>query len=52
VIAARLTQLAADPVLRARLGAAARTSALGFGWQAMVSTHHDLYARLAAQKRA
>jgi glycosyltransferase involved in cell wall biosynthesis len=50
VIAARLQQLADDPGLRTRLGGAARESALGFGWQAMVSTHHDLYGRLAAQK--
>jgi glycosyltransferase involved in cell wall biosynthesis len=52
VIAARLTELAADPGLRTRLGRAARASALGFGWQAMVSSHRDLYARVAARKRA
>jgi glycosyltransferase involved in cell wall biosynthesis len=52
VIAAGLQQLADDPGLRTRLGRAARESALGFDWQAMVASHHDLYARVAAQKRA
>ena len=48
VIAERLKALAADPELGARLGRAARASALGFGWQAMVAKHHELYQRLAA----
>jgi UDP-glucose:(heptosyl)LPS alpha-1,3-glucosyltransferase len=51
LIAARLQQLAGDPALRARLGRAARESALDFGWQAMVTRHHDLYERLAAATR-
>ena len=46
-IAARLGQLAADPSLRARLGHAARESALRFGWDATVAKHHELYERLA-----
>lgn len=50
-IAARLDQLAEAPALRARLGRAARESALGFGWQAMVTRHHDLYERIAAASR-
>lgn len=49
-IAARLRSLAADAELRARLGAAARESALRFSWEAMVNAHHDLYAQLAAQR--
>jgi glycosyltransferase involved in cell wall biosynthesis len=51
VIAARLAQLAEDPSLRARLGRAARESALEFGWQAMVVRHHELYERLATGAR-
>jgi UDP-glucose:(heptosyl)LPS alpha-1,3-glucosyltransferase len=50
VIAERLSRLAADPALRARLGAAARSSALAFGAQRMVKRHHDLYVSLAAAK--
>jgi glycosyltransferase involved in cell wall biosynthesis len=49
-IAERLARLAADPGLRARLGAAARSSALAFGTQRMVKRHHDLYVSLAAAK--
>jgi glycosyltransferase involved in cell wall biosynthesis len=45
-IAARLRQLAADPELRERLGAAARRSALAFSWGEMVSKHAVLYERL------
>jgi glycosyltransferase involved in cell wall biosynthesis len=45
-IAVRLAQLAADPALRAAMGRAARESALRFSWQAMVSAHSELYARL------
>jgi glycosyltransferase involved in cell wall biosynthesis len=48
-IAARLTALGADPDLRARLGAGARDSAQRFTWEAMVTRHHELYARLAAE---
>lgn len=52
VIAERLSALAADPELRARLGRAARASALGFSWQEMVAKHHELYERLAADGSA
>jgi UDP-glucose:(heptosyl)LPS alpha-1,3-glucosyltransferase len=48
-ISLRLNELAADPQLRARIGAAARAAALGFGWEQMVVRHHELYERLAAQ---
>jgi UDP-glucose:(heptosyl)LPS alpha-1,3-glucosyltransferase len=47
-IAERLRQLAADPALRAQLGAAARRSALEFSWEEMVVKHRELYSRLAA----
>jgi glycosyltransferase involved in cell wall biosynthesis len=50
-IAQRLGQLAADPELRARLGDAARRSALRFGRETMVAKHHELYQRLAAERR-
>jgi glycosyltransferase involved in cell wall biosynthesis len=46
-IADRLSRLADDPALRARLGAQARRGALRFGWQEMVSRHDELFARLA-----
>ncbi|MGH2855647.1 MAG: glycosyltransferase family 4 protein [Solirubrobacteraceae bacterium] len=46
-IAERLRRLAPDPALRSRLGAAARESALEFGWEEMVAKHHALYERLA-----
>ncbi len=51
-IAVRLRELAADPALRASLGAAARASALGFAWERMVDGHHELYRRLAHGARA
>jgi UDP-glucose:(heptosyl)LPS alpha-1,3-glucosyltransferase len=47
VIGERLSQLAADPALRVRLGRAARSSALEFSAEKMVASHHDLYERLA-----
>ena len=47
-IAARLRELAAEPGLRTRLGAAARESALRFRWEQMVREHHELFERLAA----
>jgi UDP-glucose:(heptosyl)LPS alpha-1,3-glucosyltransferase len=47
-IATRLSQLAADPSLRRRLGQAARTSALQFRSERMIAKHHELYERLAA----
>lgn len=46
-IAERLRQLAADPALRERLGAAARQSALDFSWGEMVVKHQALFRRLA-----
>jgi UDP-glucose:(heptosyl)LPS alpha-1,3-glucosyltransferase len=46
-IATRLRELGADPELRKRLGQAARESALGFGRERMVASHHELYERLA-----
>ncbi len=51
-IARRLVQLASDPELRARMGAAARRSALRFGRETMVAKHHELYQRLAAGRRS
>jgi glycosyltransferase involved in cell wall biosynthesis len=48
-IAARLRDLGADPELRARLGRAARQSALEFSWANMVDEHQRLYARLAGE---
>lgn len=45
-IARRLRELAADPELRARMGAAARRAALAFNADAMVAGHEQLYARL------
>ncbi len=50
-IAARLRQLAADPVLRARLGAAAREAALSYSWERMVDRYEELYASLRAEGR-
>jgi UDP-glucose:(heptosyl)LPS alpha-1,3-glucosyltransferase len=47
-IAERLNQLAGDDELRARLGVAARESALAFSWEQTVDRHERLYARLAA----
>jgi glycosyltransferase involved in cell wall biosynthesis len=47
-IAARLEQLGEDPALRARLGEAARASALAFDSERMVRGYHELYACLAA----
>jgi glycosyltransferase involved in cell wall biosynthesis len=46
LIAARLRDLASDPSLRERLGAAARESALGFSNDRMVERHVELYRRL------
>jgi len=51
VIAARLRWLAADPAGRARLGAAARESALAYSWGEMVARHEALYASLAERRR-
>jgi glycosyltransferase involved in cell wall biosynthesis len=49
-IAARLGELADDRELRARLGAAARDSALRFSWEQMLSAHERLYERLARRE--
>jgi UDP-glucose:(heptosyl)LPS alpha-1,3-glucosyltransferase len=46
-IAERLRELGNDPRLRARLGAAARSSALAFPWERMIAEHSALYGRLA-----
>ena len=46
VIAERLRRLADDANLRARLGSAARETALRFSWKEMVARHHELYERL------
>jgi glycosyltransferase involved in cell wall biosynthesis len=51
-IAVRLSQLAADPQLRARLGGAAREAALDYTWEAMVQAHSALYARLSQTAHA
>lgn len=48
-IALRLRELGSDPRLRARLGRAARESALRFDRARMVAAHHDLYARVAGE---
>ncbi|HEX4188476.1 MAG TPA: glycosyltransferase family 4 protein [Solirubrobacteraceae bacterium] len=47
-IAGFLRALADDPGLRARMGSAARESALAYSSSRMVNEHHDLYARLRA----
>jgi glycosyltransferase involved in cell wall biosynthesis len=46
-IAERLRLIEADPALAARLGHTARQAALRFSWEAMVSSHRRLFARLA-----
>jgi glycosyltransferase involved in cell wall biosynthesis len=46
-IAGRLNDLAGDPALRERMGAAARQAALAFTWDDAVAKHHELYGRLA-----
>jgi glycosyltransferase involved in cell wall biosynthesis len=51
-IAERLTQLAADPQLRMRLGSAARRSALAFTSDKMVAGYEELYSRLAGGSEA
>jgi UDP-glucose:(heptosyl)LPS alpha-1,3-glucosyltransferase len=50
LISAHLRTLASDPALAARLGRAARLSALRFSWEQMVAAHHELYERLAAER--
>lgn len=51
VIAERLRRLGSDPELRARVGAAARDSALAFHWTEMVERHELLYERIADRSR-
>jgi glycosyltransferase involved in cell wall biosynthesis len=51
-IAERLRRLGSDPELRARLGRAARESALAFTRERMVREHHELYERLAVRRPA
>ncbi|HXA53316.1 MAG TPA: glycosyltransferase family 4 protein [Solirubrobacteraceae bacterium] len=46
-IAACLQRLGADPQLRARIGAAARRTALAYSWTEMVAAHERLYVQLA-----
>ncbi len=46
-IAERLNELAVDPAMRERMGAAARNSALAFTWEETVSRHRQLYGRIA-----
>jgi UDP-glucose:(heptosyl)LPS alpha-1,3-glucosyltransferase len=50
-IADRLSQLAADPQLRASLGGGARRSALDYSWEKMVARHDELYAALPVRSR-
>jgi glycosyltransferase involved in cell wall biosynthesis len=45
-IARRLTELQAEPDLARRMGAAARSAALRFSWEAMVEGYLALYAEL------
>lgn len=47
-IAALLVRLGEEPELRARLGAAARESALEYSWDRMVERHLELYRELGA----
>jgi UDP-glucose:(heptosyl)LPS alpha-1,3-glucosyltransferase len=51
VIAERLELLAADPALRERIGRAAREAVMGFSWERMVDSHHELYQRLSGAPR-
>lgn len=46
-IAGRLRLIAADPALAARIGDAARRAALRFDWEAMVSSHRELFSSLS-----
>jgi UDP-glucose:(heptosyl)LPS alpha-1,3-glucosyltransferase len=48
-IAERLEQLASDPQLRARLGSAARSSALQFSWEQMVARHDRLFSSVSVR---
>jgi glycosyltransferase involved in cell wall biosynthesis len=50
LIAARLSELAADRQLRERLGSAAREAALRFSWAEMVAGYRDAYARLERER--
>ena len=50
-LAAALAQLAADPVLRSRLGRAGREAALGRTWPAAIRQLSAVYARVAGVER-
>lgn len=52
VIAERLELLAGDRELRERIGRGAREAVLEFSWERMVSSHHELYERLAVERLA
>jgi UDP-glucose:(heptosyl)LPS alpha-1,3-glucosyltransferase len=52
LIADRLRRLAEDPALRARLGSAARESALAYSSSRMVAEHTQLYERIASARRS
>jgi UDP-glucose:(heptosyl)LPS alpha-1,3-glucosyltransferase len=52
VIAERLEELAADPLKRERLGAAARRAAIEFDWERMVAKHEQLYIDLTPSDEA
>jgi UDP-glucose:(heptosyl)LPS alpha-1,3-glucosyltransferase len=47
-IAGRLRELEADPALAGRMGAAARSAAAAFSWDAMVERYLELYDELDA----
>lgn len=49
-IAERLNQLAAEPALRERLGAAARAASLDYSWEKMVARHDELYSSFPSQR--
>jgi UDP-glucose:(heptosyl)LPS alpha-1,3-glucosyltransferase len=48
-IAGRLNDLAGDPALRERMGAAARQASLAFTWEDAVAKHHELYGQIASR---
>ncbi len=51
-IAARLSELRADPGLRRRMGEAARRAALDYSWERMVERHERLYESLRGGRAA
>ena len=52
LIAERLELLAGDREMRERIGKGARDAVLEFSWERMVSSHHELYERLAGVRSA